>query len=521
MKNLPPTVVSSKSFLYEMTLAALSGLCLVLAFPAFDWSLLAWIGFVPLLISVKNVPLSRAWLLSSMTGTLWILGGYCWLNYVAEHFMQLFFPLNWLFALGYSLFWSQLPAIFVTGTLWIQRKTSWPEMFVFPILATGCWSVFPNIFFFNLGNGTTPLLTALQGIEWTGTYGLDFMMMLVNVTVWKLWESRGKAWKQPTFIAALVLISIWFGYGSWRLSNWQTLISQWHETIIGIVQPDNEASFQTLPPEPGYSKVYPPEMEMSLKLAGQGATMIVWPEGNSFYFTQDLEVRKAFLKQTREMGVHLVFHDKMVEWHGRQPLFRNSTFWLMPSGLLGGIYHKRKLVPFGEYIPWLEDGTAIMEWFGIGGVLTPGTETAVFDISGMRVVPLICYEIQFQEFVGDAIGEDSKGKILVVQSNDGWYGQGAQSAQHRTSNVLRAVENRVPVVHVINNGASSVVMPDGETIFLSPEGQRGSWAVKVPYSSEHGGTFFSRHPHWFIWWMRGMAIVMMLMAIFKSRSKRG
>ena len=64
----------------------------------------------------------------------------------------------------------------------------------------------------------------------------------------------------------------------------------------------------------------------------------------------------------------------------------------------------------------------------------------------MIVQALICYETVFGQFVAESMNYDGQGKVLSVQTNDGWYGGGAQTAQHRSYSVLRAIENRVSLV---------------------------------------------------------------------------
>src|SRR5690606_41531313 len=57
----------------------------------------------------------------------------------------------------------------------------------------------------------------------------------------------------------------------------------------------------------------------------------------------------------------------------------------------------------------------------------------------------ICYESAFPEFMAGAIGADAPGKVIVILSQDSWFGRSRQPYQHLWQSALRAVENRVPV----------------------------------------------------------------------------
>ena len=81
-------------------------------------------------------------------------------------------------------------------------------------------------------------------------------------------------------------------------------------------------------------------------------------------------------------------------------------------------------------------------------------------ISDMRIIPLICYESVVPNVVAQSVGYDAAGKVFVVASQNGWYKSRFQVQQHSSLSSIRAVENRVPLVHSINNGFSSITMPE-------------------------------------------------------------
>jgi apolipoprotein N-acyltransferase len=132
-----------------------------------------------------------------------------------------------------------------------------------------------------------------------------------------------------------------------------------------------------------------------------------------------------------------------------------------PGGQLADRYRKRRLVPFGEYVPFA----------GLLGRLIPATRQGVpFDkVTGERLEPLvvdgvgigalICWESAYPE---DARRLTSDGaRILLVMTNNASFGDGPGSRQHLASSQLRAVEEGRSVVHAAVTGISAVIGPDG------------------------------------------------------------
>ncbi|MFT6408805.1 MAG: apolipoprotein N-acyltransferase [Arenicella sp.] len=86
------------------------------------------------------------------------------------------------------------------------------------------------------------------------------------------------------------------------------------------------------------------------------------------------------------------------------------------------------------------------------------------------------------------------GVALVGLSNGGWFGSTHQLYQHTMASVLRAVENRLPLVHVANNRPSIVALPSGRVIFTSELQKAGGYIVDVHYFETSKSSFYSKHP---------------------------
>jgi apolipoprotein N-acyltransferase len=143
----------------------------------------------------------------------------------------------------------------------------------------------------------------------------------------------------------------------------------------------------------------------------------------------------------------------------------NSVVFLDELGLIEGRFHKRHLVPFGEYVPWPFD--AILERLVPGaGLLQPGLDTPPVEIAGARVAGLVCFEGIFPRY--SRVFARAGATLLVNVVNDAWYGLSSAPHQHLAAYQLRAVETGRSVVRAANTGISAVILPDGRLRGASP-----------------------------------------------------
>ncbi|MFW5825846.1 MAG: apolipoprotein N-acyltransferase, partial [Marinobacter sp.] len=276
------------------------------------------------------------------------------------------------------------------------------------------------------------------------------------------------------------------------------------ELSVGVVQPHETPSASVPDPEPGYARAWPPEMELSTELARAGAEVILWPETRyKGYFEVD-HVPGAYRRNVSALGLPLIFHDAEQQGRGRDFQEYNASLFLNAEGDLAGRYRKHELVAFGETLPLSRQFPWLVEWTDdfLGEFfanLTPGSERVSFPVGGAYLVPAICYESAFPGHIARSVAAVPDSPLLVVLTNDGWFGDSRQPWQHAGATVLRAVENRISLVHAINNGPSTVVAPSGRILASTPFRQRVGLVAQVPYTPAGEGfrSWFTRWPEWF------------------------
>ena len=209
----------------------------------------------------------------------------------------------------------------------------------------------------------------------------------------------------------------------------------------------------------------------------------------------------------------------------------NAAFLLDPDGRLGGIYHKQKLVIFGEFVP------EFLKWFTpITGSFAAGNEPVQFELerrapsrlevqlntnrvetvlgvpNRVNTSPLICYEDMFPHLARRAVRNDTD--FLVNVTNDGWFGQSAEQWQHMAGAVFRAVENGVPLVRCCNNGVTCWIDATGRVHETFRDGSgsvygMGTLTIDLPLP-KHPATFYNRHGDWFGWGCVGVSLLLII-----------
>jgi len=165
-----------------------------------------------------------------------------------------------------------------------------------------------------------------------------------------------------------------------------------------------------------------------------------------------------------------------------QDAFHNSAILIDGPTTISDIADKAHLVPFGEYIPlaaWLEPlglGTLVEQVAGFA----PGTGDGLMQIDGLGLTRvLICYEGIFPEEIQHG---DQRADVLLIITNDAWFGGGPGPRQHLVQARARAIEQGLPVIRAANTGISAVIDARGTVLDQLPLNTAGYLDAAVPSS---------------------------------------
>jgi len=143
-----------------------------------------------------------------------------------------------------------------------------------------------------------------------------------------------------------------------------------------------------------------------------------------------------------------------------------------------GVYLKRHLVPFGEYLPfrhvfgWVLDILEIpLADFARG---EPGQEP--MQAAGYPLASSICYEDVFGNEARDALPQAA---YLVNVTNDAWFGDSMAPYQHVQMARLRALESGRYMLRATNTGVTAVISPKGRIVSQAPLFQQASIVAEI------------------------------------------
>jgi apolipoprotein N-acyltransferase len=187
--------------------------------------------------------------------------------------------------------------------------------------------------------------------------------------------------------------------------------------------------------------------------------VVVWPENALDSDPRAVpEIRQKVAEAQRSIGDATLLAGALLNGDVDRT-FRNTVVRFGDEGTIEDIYDKRILVPFGEYVPArsLLGGLPPLAAVPSDGV--PGEGPHVFDIDGVLVGPVTCYESLFPRLVRDQVRAGAQ--VLVVSTNNASYGRSPASRQHLAFSQIRAVETGRWVLHAGISGISAVVDPSG------------------------------------------------------------
>jgi apolipoprotein N-acyltransferase len=191
--------------------------------------------------------------------------------------------------------------------------------------------------------------------------------------------------------------------------------------------------------------------------------LVVWPESSidrGIYTERGARLRPLVEEAATSVprllaGANLDGPDPQTEWLNTALVFEGE----FPHA---DAYVKRRLVPFGEYIPL----RPLFDWFPpldqVPRDGLPGPRGQTLDLDDVRAGVIICFETLFSGITRDNVhGGGDLANLLIVITNNASFGDSAQPDQHLTQTRMRAVETGRWAVHGAISGASAFVDPDG------------------------------------------------------------
>jgi len=202
----------------------------------------------------------------------------------------------------------------------------------------------------------------------------------------------------------------------------------------------------------------------------------------------------------------------------------NTAILMNSSGSLQ-LYHKSKLTPGVEALPsfrgfnWLEKFA--LDMGGTVGSLGTDALRKVYTTTGtVPVSPAICYESVFGEFFATFVRNGAR--IMIIITNDGWWGNTPGYRQHFAFARLRAIENRRSIARSANTGISAFIDQRGDahdiTSYWVPA------AIKGILNANDTLTFYTKHGDYLaqiaVWLTAALLLISLGFTIFARKRNR-
>ena len=202
------------------------------------------------------------------------------------------------------------------------------------------------------------------------------------------------------------------------------------------------------------------------------ADLIIWPESAVPMYLSENPGWDAWLKSNSDNwhatlafgGLHLLPQGKA----------QNGLYLMQKKAPYRQFAGKHHLVPFGEYVPaWLPFLNKIMPELAD---FHPATDDGILIMNEQQGAPqklgsIICYESLFPEEAFKRVRHGAH--VLVVVTNDAWYGKSPAAWQHFQASQVRAIENGRYVLRATNTGISAIIAPDGSIQKTMPWWEEG------------------------------------------------
>jgi len=291
----------------------------------------------------------------------------------------------------------------------------------------------------------------IQICEITGDLGVSFIIVVANILIWKAWRHSRRRMKAALVSVTGLVILFPVLYGSLVLS--QAGPVNRGDIEIALLQGDIDLKTKWDPKK----KEYNFDVYDSLAVAAAPVDLLVWPETAApEYLLGNQRLTQKVANTARKSGCPMLVGTLDYDYIDDTTIETfNAAVQFDANGRHRKPYHKNKLVPFAETVPYGHYVPFLVNLSLGWSDFEHGRELQVYQNEFGSYGTLICYEVIFPEMVNRYIRQGAD--FLVNITNDTWYGYSSGPYQHAGMAPFRAVENRVAIVRCANSGYSYFV----------------------------------------------------------------
>jgi apolipoprotein N-acyltransferase len=356
----------------------------------------------------------------------------------------------------------------------------------------GGWIVlerfWPRVFPWSLAHTQLGWLPMVQAAELGGAYLVSFVFIYACLDI-GVRIARRDFTLRPVTSLPLLLPLLATGYGSIQMmmlnasQNQKALkvgVVQVHPSYVDSMRKMRAAS-QQLPP----------------------VDLLVWPESTLGSYSSAVtclsEIRRdikvahmPFMdwSQARGLDAWLLVGGKTFEpGAGDAGPYYQTAYLIDPDGTFRGRYHKRSLMPIGEFMPLENTYPQLHDWAQLSQQAAWGTcDTPLVAGGDDRVGVLLCYEDIVPEMSRRTVAEGAE--LLISLINASAFEDSLALDQHLRLARFRAIENRRTLIRCAGTGISCCISPTGRIETQLAANEEGSFAAEARLMT--GRTIYNR-----------------------------
>ena len=338
---------------------------------------------------------------------------------------------------------------------------------------------------------------------------MSFLIVLVSQIFLALLDGlRDLTQSKSLYLFSLILVIVFIGNQPLKNFNWTESTGKVSATIV---QPNIDIKEKWT--QNGLQKI---ESAIKKKLSEDSLqnltqySVIFWPEVTLTKLIQKDridEFRNNILNENNMLGMVI---GALSENESEE--INNS---LIGIGNISGIYDKKFLVPFGEYVPLSGLFNVFFDFFNFNRPqIFSGNKSELIGNNFIKISSAICYEIAYQNVF---LSNSKKTNILFNASNDNWFGTGLGPDQHLQIARFRAAEHQKYLVRSTSTGISALINHHGQIIkkieTSTDKNELNSFQEDVILKSgQTPYAYFGKNPFLFI-----LVIIFFIPAILKFR----
>lgn len=418
-----------------------------MAIPRPGIALFSWIGLVPLLVALHNAKFPQAALYGFLTGAIYFGAVLFWVSLFGYLPWMILTMVEALFFCLFAVISARLMPSKIGWSGYLTVPAAWTAMQW--LRSLGTYSLTWGSFAHTQANN----LPVIQFSAITGPWGIDFLVCLINIALVSLIYPINKKRRYGPAMVAVSLTALVLGFGITSLHNSVNLKPK---VNVAIIQGNLQSDFAA---PTGYDLIsFKAHSLLSRKAAKNHPDFIVWAETTiPTIISNSWSAHLSALARDTHSNLIIGGYDNN---SFNTPSY-NSAFFYDRSGRKSGVYHKVRLVPFGEFVP-LRDQLPFLSRYNVRAQdVRPGESHELVNTEIGKVGTSICFESLFPQVARNETRQGAR--ALLVMTNDSWFQRSTAARGHLMMAKLRAVENHRYVVRAAVTGISAVIDPYGRT----------------------------------------------------------